>query len=191
MIEPFTRAMCAPISDGAAASLVCSRRHLDALPAVVRERAVRVRASALASGRYRDLGEATVTRAAADKAYRLAGLGPDDIDVVELHDSTSFCEIHHLEMLRLCPEGEGGAYVASGAASLGGARPVNPSGGLVSKGHPLAATGLSMLDELVQQLRGAAGDRQVQGARVGLQHNAGGLMGFDEAACAVTVLEAL
>jgi len=189
VVGPLTRSMCAPISDGAAAVLVCAESALASLPPEARERAVRVGASALAGGRYRTLDEPSVTEAAAAKAYRRAQLIPDDIDVVELHDSTAFCEIYQLEMLGFSEAGGGGPMVESGATTLGGRLPVNPSGGLESKGHPLAATGLSMIDELVTQLRGEAGPRQVEGASVALQQNAGGLMGFDEAACAVHILD--
>lgn len=188
---PITRSMCAPIGDGAAAALVCSKEYLDRLPAAVRQRAVRVRASALSGGKYRSLDEPGLSRIAADKAYRMAGLTPADIDIAEVHDATSFCELYQVEMLRFCAEGQGGAYVASGATTLGGERPVNLSGGLVSKGHPVGATGLSMIHELTTQLRGEAGERQAAKARIGLAENGGGVIGFDEAACAVTILEAL
>ncbi len=188
---PITRSMCAPIGDGAAAALVCSKEYLDRLPAAVRQRAVKVRASALSGGKYRSLDEPGLSRIAADKAYRMAGLTPADIDLAEVHDATSFCELYQVEMLRFCPEGQGGAYVAAGATTLGGERPVNLSGGLVSKGHPVGATGLSMIHELTTQLRGEAGERQATKARIGLAENGGGVIGFDEAACAVTILEAL
>ena len=188
---PITRSMCAPIGDGAAAALVCSKDYLDRLPAAARQRAIRVRASALSGGKYRGLDEPGLSRIAADKAYRMAGLTPADIDLAEVHDATSFCELYQVEMLRFCGEGQGGAYVASGATSLGGERPVNLSGGLVSKGHPVGATGLSMIHELTTQLRGEAGERQAAKARIGLAENGGGVIGFDEAACAVTILEAL
>ncbi len=187
---PLTRSMCAPIGDGAAAALVCSERYLATMPPRIRERAVCVRASCLSGGKYRTLDEPGLSRIAADKAYRTAGFGPDDIDIAEVHDATSFCEIYQLEMLRLCEEGKGGAFVESGAASLGGKVPTNLSGGLVSKGHPVGATGLSMISELVLQLRSEAGERQVKNARIGLAENGGGVMGFDEAACAITILEA-
>lgn len=188
---PITRSMCAPIGDGAAAALVCSKEYLDRLPAAVRQRAVKVRASALSGGKYRGLDEPGLSRIAADKAYRMAGLSPADIDLAEVHDATSFCELYQVEMLRFCEEGQGGAYVASGATSLGGERPVNLSGGLVSKGHPVGATGLSMIHELTTQLRGEAGERQAARARIALAENGGGVIGFDEAACAVTILESL
>ena len=188
---PITRSMCAPIGDGAAAALVCSKQYLERLPAAVRQRAVKVRASALSGGKYRSLDEPGLSRIAADKAYKMAGLTPADIDLAEVHDATSFCELYQVEMLRFCADGQGGAYVASGATSLGGERPVNLSGGLVSKGHPVGATGLSMIHELTTQLRGEAGERQAAKARIGLAENGGGVIGFDEAACAVTILESL
>jgi len=150
---------------------------------------VKVRASQLSGGKYRALDEPGLSRIAADKAYARSGLTPADIDIVELHDATSFCEIFQLEMLRLCPDGQGGRFVESGATALGGSLPVNLSGGLVSKGHPVGATGLSMVYETCQQLRGEAGARQVPGATLGLIENGGGVMGFDEAACAVHILE--
>lgn len=190
VLAPLTRAMCAPISDGAAAVLVCSGEALARLPASVQARAARVRAVATTSGAHRSLDAPSLARVAADRAWERSGVAPTDVDVVELHDATSFAELYLSEMLRLCPDGEGGAYIAGGAASLGGRRPANTSGGLVSKGHPLAATGLAMVHEIVTQLRQEAGGRQVHGARLGAFQNGGGLVGFDEAACVVGVLEA-
>jgi acetyl-CoA acetyltransferase len=186
---PLTRSMCSPIGDGAAAALVCSEDWLMGQPRAVQDRAVKVRASSLSGGKYRDLDEPGLSRIAADKAYKRAGLEPEDIDIAEVHDATSFCEIYQVEMLRFCPEGQGGAWIASGAATLGGAKPINLSGGLVSKGHPVGATGLSMIHELCVQLRGEAGARQTQGCRFALAENGGGVIGFDEAACAITILE--
>jgi acetyl-CoA acetyltransferase len=186
---PLTRAMCSPIGDGAAAALLCSESFLKNMPPRVQSRAVRVRASVLTGGKYRDYDEPSLSRVAADKAYAMAGLGPQDVDVGEVHDATSFCEIFQAEMLRLCPQGQGGKFVESGATSLGGQIPLNTSGGLVSKGHPIGATGLSMIYELVTQLRGEAGERQVQGAAIALQENGGGVIGFEEGACSVILLE--
>lgn len=188
VLAPLTRAMCAPISDGAAAVLLCSGEALKTLPAPVRERAVKLVGVELASGRYRALGEPSVTQVCAQKLYRRTHVAPSAIDLVELHDATSFSEIANLEALGFCAWGQGGAYVASGAASLGGERPVNLSGGLVSKGHPLAASGLAMVHELTTQLRGEAGPRQAKNVKTALWQNAGGLTGFDEAACAVGIL---
>lgn len=186
---PLTRSMCAPIGDGAAAALVCSEDFLNACPAQVRERAVHVRSCEMSGGKYRDLDEPGLSRVAGDKAYRASGISPEQIDVAEVHDATSFCEIYQCEMLRFCPPGEGGPYVGRGHTALTGTRPINLSGGLVSKGHPVGATGLSMIHELTLQLRGEAGERQALRPRFGLAENGGGVMGFDEAACAVTILE--
>lgn len=188
---PLTRAMCAPIGDGAAAALVCSAAFLKSLPAAVRERALRISASVLTGGKYRRLDEPGLSQVAAQRAYSMAGLTPRDIDVAEVHDATSFCELYQAEMLGFCEIGQGGNYVASGATALGGERPINLSGGLVSKGHPVGATGLSMIHELALQLRGEAGERQASRARIGMAENGGGVIGFEEAACAVTILQAL
>jgi len=186
---PLTRAMCAPIGDGAAAALVVSAAKLQSLPAAVRERAVRIRGWGMSGGKYRRLDEPGLSQTAARKAYAMAGVTPGDIDVAEVHDATSFCEIFQIEMMGFCAPGEGGPFVEAGETSLGGRLPVNTSGGLVSKGHPVGATGLSMVYELCQQLRGEAGERQVIGARLALAENGGGVIGFDEAACSVLLLE--
>lgn len=154
-----------------------------------RARAVKIRTSQLSGGKYRRLDEPGLSQVAARKAWAATGIRPSEIDLVELHDATSFSEIYQLEMLGFCPVGEGGALVESGATALGGRLPVNVSGGLVSKGHPVGATGLSMVYEVVRQLRGEAGPAQVRNARLGLIENGGGVMGFDEAACAVHLLE--
>lgn len=186
---PLTRSMCAPIGDGAAAALVCSGAWLARQPAAVRARAVRIAASTMTAGKYRRLDEPGLSQLAAQKAYKAAGVTPQDIDLAEVHDATSFCEIYQSEMLGFCGIGEGGRLVESGATTLGGSIPINLSGGLVSKGHPVGATGLSMIDELMLQLRGEAGPRQVSGARIALAENGGGVMGFDEAACSVMILQ--
>jgi acetyl-CoA acetyltransferase len=156
----------------------------------VRERAIRVRSAAMTGGKYRALDEPGLSRLAARRAYAAAGIGPEAIDLAEVHDATSFCEVYQCEMLGFCADGEGGAYVGSGATALDGARPVNLSGGLVSKGHPVGATGLSMVYELALQLRREAGDRQARRADLALAENGGGVIGFDEAACSVIVLQA-
>ncbi len=186
---PLTRSMCSPLGDGAAAALLCSEAALANFSPSVRARAVKIRTSQLSGGKYRKLDEPGLSKIAADKAYAHSGLKAADIDCAEVHDATSFCELYQLEMLGFCPVGEGGKLVESGATSLGGALPVNLSGGLVSKGHPVGATGLSMVYETCLQLRGEAGARQVKGASLALIENGGGVMGFDEAACAITILE--
>lgn len=187
--HPLTRAMCAPIGDGAAAALLCSEAFLRAQPAHVRDRAILLRGYGLTGGKYRGYDEPGLSRTAADQAYHMAGVLPEDINVAEVHDATSFCEIYQAEMLRFCEIGEGGPFVASGATSLGGKLPVNTSGGLVSKGHPIGATGLSMCFELASQLRHEAEARQVEGAAIALQENGGGIIGLEEALAAVVIYE--
>jgi len=185
---PMTLPMCSPISDGAAAAVVCNSAALARLGAA---RAVKIRAQVLMNGGRRapDDLERHISRRASLRAYELAGLGPKDIDVVECHDATAFGEIQQSELLGFCALGEGGPLAESGATTLGGRVPFNPSGGLESKGHPIGATGLGQMFELVTQLRGEAGPRQVQGARIALAENGGGLMGVEEAAVAITILE--
>jgi len=186
--QPLTRSMCAPIGDGGAAAVVCSADFLATLPGRVRRRAVRVLATVLTGGRYRGDGEPSAVEIAGQKAFRQAGIKHREVHLLEVHDATSFGEISALESLGFCPPGDGGPFAASGATGPGGSLPVNTSGGLVSKGHPVGATGLSMVHELVTQLRGEAGERQVPGARIGLQQNAGGMIGLDEAASSVMIL---
>lgn len=189
--EPLTRAMCAPIGDAAAAALLCSRSMLQKMSASVQKRAIRIRGHALTGGRFRATWEdERAPVLAGRRAYQMAQLQPRDINVVELHDATSFAEIHLVEDLRFCPRGQGGPFTAAGETCRQGRIPVNPSGGLVSRGHPIGATGLMMLNELCIQLRGEAAGMQVPNARIGLAENGGGLVGNDLAACAVTILEA-
>ena len=185
------RSVMVPVdfSDGSAAALLCSENYLKGLPSEIRQRAARVSASVLCGGKYRDPDEPSLSKVAAYKAYAMAGIGPQAIDVAEVHDATSFCEIYQVEMLGFCPIGEGGPFVESGATRLDGQIPVNTSGGLVSKGHPVGATGLSMIYELVTQLRGEAADRQVKEPEFALQENGGGVMGLEEAACSVIILQ--
>jgi acetyl-CoA acetyltransferase len=124
----------------------------------------------------------------AERAYGQAGVRPDDIDVAEVHDATAFSELLAYEELGLCEPGGGTELVASGATMLGGPIPVNPSGGLESRGHPIAATGLAQVVEIARQLRGEAGSRQVEGARIGITEAAGGFVTGDTAAVAVHIL---
>jgi acetyl-CoA acetyltransferase len=185
---PLTRAMCASPGDGAAAVLLCSGQMLRGLPASNRRRAIQLTASVLVGGTFRAIEQPGVAQIAARKAYAMAGVKPGDVDIAELHDSTSFCEIEQAEMLGFCEPGQGGSFAESGATSPGGRLPINTSGGLVSKSHPVGATGLSMLHELVEQLRGEAGERQVPQARIGLQYNCGGAIGLDDAIGSVMIL---
>jgi acetyl-CoA acyltransferase len=180
---PLTLLMCSPIGDGAAALVVCSPGMARRLGAQVR-----VRACSLVSGRDRRAGEPGAVERAAEAAYEQAGLGPGDLDVVELHDAAAPAELITYEELGLCGPEEGPALLASGATALGGKIPVNLSGGLLSKGHPIGATGCGQLVELADQLRGRCGQRQAAGARVALAQNGGGFLGTDAAAMVVTVL---
>jgi acetyl-CoA acetyltransferase len=149
---------------------------------------VRVRSTVLLSGRDRGGNEKPAVERAARRAYELAGVGPEDLDVVEVHDAAAPAELIVYEELGLCSPGEGPKLLASGDTALGGPVPVNPSGGLLSKGHPIGATGCGQLVELVDQLRGRGGDRQVEGARVALAENGGGFLGNDPAAVVITIL---
>jgi acetyl-CoA acetyltransferase len=184
---PNTKLMCSVNVDGSAAAVLASEAAVRRLGLM--HRAVRVRASALASDPFSERNlvmpdVSTVTRYAARTAYEMAGLGPNDIDLVELHDCFATAEIVHYENLGLCGDGEGGALLDSGETTLGGRIPVNVSGGLLSKGHPLGATGIANIYEIVTHLRGEAGARQVQDARIGMTHVVG--LG---SACAVHILE--
>jgi acetyl-CoA acyltransferase len=185
---PLTLPMCSPISDGAAAAVLCSA---EALGRFDRRRAVKIRACVLMNGGRREAHEIEkhISRRAAQKAFEIAGLGPKDVDLVECHDATAFGEIQQSENLGFFDFGDGGPMAERGATKIGGLIPFNPSGGLESKGHPIGATGLAQIYELVTQLRGEAGARQVEGARIALQENGGGLIGIEEAAVAVTILE--
>lgn len=185
---PLTLPMCAPISDGAAAAIVVSEKKARQMGLT---RAVRIAASVQAAGSDRapeDL-DRHICRRAVDRAYELSGIAPEDVSVVEVHDATAFAELQQAELLRLCPMGEGGRLAASGATTLGGRVPINVSGGLESRGHPIGATGLAQIYELVTQLRGEAGPRQVEGARVGLAENGGGFHGYEEAVAVITLLQ--
>lgn len=187
---PFTAPMCSPISDGAAAVIVCNADGLKKL-GVQKGRAVRVLASVMKSATPRGAEELDrhVTRLAALKAYEKAGVGPEGIDVAEVHDATAVGELIQMENLGLCEPGESGVASERGETSLGGRIPINPSGGLESRGHPVGATGAAQIYELVRQLRGECGERQVEGARIALQENGGGLWGYEEAAAHIGIFE--
>ncbi|MCC5885927.1 MAG: thiolase family protein [Gammaproteobacteria bacterium] len=184
---PNTKLMCSVNVDGAAAAVLCSERRVKELGLM--KRAVKVRASVLTSDPWqeRDLVMPDVnscTRLAASQAYEQAGIGPEDLDLVELHDCFATAEILHYGNLGLCPEGEAGRFIDEGHASLGGRTPVNVSGGLLSKGHPLGATGIANIYEVTTHLRGEAGKRQVAGAKIGLTH----VIGLGSA-CGIHILE--
>ncbi|HEX3674331.1 MAG TPA: thiolase family protein [Rhizomicrobium sp.] len=184
---PNTKLMCSVNVDGSAAAVLCSEKKARELGLM--GRAVKVRASALASDPYTDRNIAmmdfnAVTKLAAKSAYEMAGLGPDDVNLIELHDCFATAEIVHYENLGLCKPGEAGRMIDSGETALGGRIPVNVSGGLLSKGHPLGATGIANIYEVTTHLRGEAGERQVGGARIGMTHVVGA-----GSACAVHILE--
>lgn len=186
--DPLTRLQSCPMSDGAAAVIICH----PAMAARFSATPVWVAATALRTGEYRqppELARWPLDRLTASEAYRQSALGPSDLDVVELHDAFTIAEVMHYEGLGLCPEGEGLRWAVNGKTAIGGPVPVNPSGGLLAKGHPLGATGVAQVVELTEQLRGTAGDRQVEGARVGLAHCMGGDFEGDARAATVIVLQ--
>ena len=182
---PLTLPMCSPIGDGAAAAILVSERKARQLGMA---RMVRVEAAALNSGWDYDDGDESVAEACARQLYESAGVGPAELDCVELHDASAPSEILYYEYLGLCAKGEGGQFVEQGHSRLGGKIPVNTSGGLMRKGHPIGATGIAQIVELTQQLRGEARERQVPDARVALAENGGGFIGNDAAAMAMTLL---
>ncbi|WP_231712421.1 thiolase family protein [Vineibacter terrae] len=186
---PLTLPMCSPISDGAAAAVVATRSGLKRL-GIDESRAIRVLACVVQTGSDRDPSqvEKHCTALAAKRAYDKAGVGPADISVAEVHDATAMGEVIQIENLGFCAFGDGGAISERGETTIGGRIPVNPSGGLESKGHPVGATGIGQIHELVTQLRGEAGARQVEGARLALAENGGGLHGIEEAVACVTIL---
>jgi acetyl-CoA acetyltransferase len=185
IVAPLTLPMCAPVGDGAAAVVLVSEKKARELGM---SRCVRVRASSLHSGWDAKEGELELVPSAAQQLYDAAEIGPESVNCVELHDASAISEIKYYEYLGLCGEGEGGAYVESGASTLGGKTPVNTSGGLMRKGHPIGATGAAQIVELTMQLRGEAGQRQVEDATVALAENGGGYVGTDAAALVLTLL---
>lgn len=187
--EPLGVLDCSPISDGAAAAVVCSPAGLERLGLCSRPQ---VRAVGLVSGTLRtglyDLNEEDVSRRAGRQAYEAAGIDPQDIDLVEMHDCFTIAEIVRMEGLGLIPRGEGARWTAQGHTALGGRLPVNPSGGLLSRGHPVGATGMAQVCELYWQLSGRAGGRQVRDARLALAYCKGGTVSGTDGASVTTVV---
>ena len=188
--DPFTLLQCCPTGDGAAAIIVTS----DKVARQFRSDPIIVRGSHLTSGKFmagfRDMTSPEITVRGAKEAFEEAGLGPEDIDVAEVHDAFSIAELLYYEAFGFCPRGEGTALLESGATKIGGRIPVNPSGGLLAKGHPVGATGAAQVVEIVRQLRGEAGPRQVDGAKIGLSHaTGGGISGFDHGACSIHIFQ--
>jgi len=185
IIDPLTLPMCSPVADGAAALVLVSERKAKQMGLT---KPVKVLASALVSGYDLEAGDLSVGGYAAQQAYEQAGIGPDDLSVIELHDASAPSEIIAYEYLNLCGKGEGGRLIEDGTTRLGGRIPVNVSGGLLRKGHPIGASGAAQLVEITEQLQGRCRQRQVEGARIGLAHNGGGMIGQDAAATVVTIL---
>jgi acetyl-CoA acyltransferase len=182
--EPLTRLMCSPVGDGAAAAILCSEEKAPQFTT----KPIWVRASILTTGQDHGPDEPGIGDRASAAAYEMAGLGPEDVDVAELHDATASAELALYEEMRFCPRGEGGRLIDSGYTSLGGRLPVNTSGGLISKGHPIGATGTGQIYEVFLQLRGEAGERQVEGAKVALTENGGGMMQGENLVASVHIL---
>jgi benzoylsuccinyl-CoA thiolase BbsB subunit len=186
--DPFTLLQCCPTGDGAAAIVLCASSLAERL----RPDPILVRASDLTSGRYtpgyRDMTIPEITVRGAKEAFEEAGIGPEDVDVAEVHDAFSIAELLYYEAFGFCDRGDAGRFIESGATQIGGKIAVNPSGGLLAKGHPIGATGAAQVVEIVRQLRGQCGPRQQEGAKVGLSHaTGGGISGFDHGACAIHI----
>ena len=186
--EPLTQFMCSTMADGAAAAIVCSK---DLAKKYTSKPLIDIAACELVSGTYSfpDEPHEEITTRAAKRAYEKASIGPEEVDVAEVHDGMAPAELRLYEELGLCKEGEAAAMIDEGKTTLKGTIPVNPSGGLAAKGHPISATGLAQVAEIVWQLRGEAGPRQVSNPKVGLTENAGGWSMDDNAACSVTILK--
>jgi acetyl-CoA acetyltransferase len=184
--DPMTLFHCCPSGDGAAAVVICSAekaRQYTTSP-------VRVLGSEINSGNYmtgyRDMTSPEITVRGAKQLYEEAGIGPEDVDLAEVHDAFAIAELLYYEALGFCARGDAAKLLEDGETSLGGRIPVNPSGGLLAKGHPIGATGVAQIVEIVRQLRGQCGDRQVEGAKVGLTHcTGGGISGFDHGVCSI------
>jgi acetyl-CoA acetyltransferase len=182
--EPLTRLMCAPIGDGAAAAILVSGEKVRQYTT----KPIWVRGSALVTGSDRPSEDGGTATRAAQRALEMAGMTIQDIDVLEVHDASAPAELMLYEELGLCAEGEGGRLIDEGITEIGGRLPVNTSGGLITKGHPVGATGVSQVYEIWLQLRGEAGDRQVKRAKAGMTHNGGGMVRGEAAATTVHVL---
>jgi acetyl-CoA acetyltransferase len=187
VVYPLTAPMCAPLGDGSAAAVLCSA---DFLKKMKDPRPVKIFASVYGSNtpRFFDEPDHSIGTRLSQKAYNMAGVGPKDINLVEVHDAASYAELSMTEQLGFCKPGEGGLFAESGATTVGGKLPINTSGGLVSRGHPLGATGVAQMYELVKQLRGEAEKRQVEGARIGMAENGGGTIYFEEASMGIHIL---
>jgi acetyl-CoA acyltransferase len=186
--DPITLYMCSPIGDGGSAAIICAQEIANRY----RSDPIHIAAIGMASGAYQDIAvdrkKPTATEMAAKEAFEISGIGPDDVDLAEIHSAFSPAEFTYFEQLGFCATGEAPRFLDEGRTEISGSIPINTSGGLESKGHPVGATGLAMVHEVVTQLRGQAGARQVSRPRVGLVHNGGGLIGGDVAVMCVHIL---
>ncbi|MFZ0890560.1 MAG: thiolase family protein [Candidatus Binataceae bacterium] len=182
--EPLTRLMCSPIGDGAAAAILCA----SSIAPRFTSKPVKVMASVLSSGSDHSPDEPGIVPRVANRAYELAGVSPSDVGVIELHDASAPAELMTYEELGLCKPGEGGKLIDEGVTEITGRIPVNPSGGLLAKGHPVGATGVAQISEIFWQLRGEAGKRQVKNPKIGLTENGGGMVRNEAAALSVHIL---
>jgi acetyl-CoA acetyltransferase len=184
---PLTRMMCSPIGDGAAAAIICSKEKASRFT----NKPVWVAASVVGSGKpsSKNLDD-NITSRLGPKVFEAAGVGPEDIDVIEVHDATSPSEIAFLIDLKICAGEDAARCIDRGELEINGKIPTNPSGGLASKGHPIGATGCGQIYEIINQLRGTAGKRQVENPRTGMTHNGGGILGLDAAAMALHIFKA-
>jgi len=183
---PLTRPMCSPVGDGAAAAVFCSE---DYLKRVGPAKPIKIRAIELGSGMDRAMDAPDLGVRLSKRIYEKAGLGPEDINVAEVHDASAWSEIRAYEDMGFCGEGEGGEFIEKGHSQLTGKLPVNTSGGLEAKGHPVGATGIGQMAEIVWQLRGEADKRQIDNPRIGMCENGGGNIGIEEASMVISILE--
>lgn len=189
VVAPFTRSMCSPVSDGGSAVLLCSEAYKEKLPLHLQQRAIRIDSIGIAGGQYRDMNDDNVTKRAAEKCFAKSTYTPNSIDIAEVHDSTAFCELKALLELGLVKNDSIKTDILAGKFLATGELPVNVSGGLIAKGHPLGATGIGMVVELSKQLRGESLAQQVNSnPKVALFQNAGGMIGLDEAVSVVGIL---
>jgi acetyl-CoA acetyltransferase len=184
---PLTRSMCAPTGEGCAVAIICSENYLKEHKNL--DDPILIHTSVLISGRDRGHFDQDISSRGAEIAFKQAGLHHKDIDVLELHDATTFAEIYQTGQTGFCKMEHAGAYCSSGATSLGGEIPTNTSGGLISRGHPVGCTGLAQVYEIATQLRGRAGQRQVKNAKIGMHVNGGGVIGAEEAVLGIHIME--
>lgn len=187
--DPITLYMCSPIGDGGSAAILCA----EGIAKRYRSNPIHIAGSGMASGVFLEIDidreKLNSTELAAREAFEMSGIGPEDVNVAEIHNAFSPAELTFFEEIGFCKKGEAPRFIEEGRTDLGGSIPINTSGGLESKGHPVGATGLAMISEIVWQLRGEAGRRQIESPKVGLVHNGGGIIGGDNAVMCVHILK--